>query len=166
MYYLIVTVKYHNDMVCPCLYHHSQYQIPPVYTTTHSTRSLLFIPTLIVPDPSCYTTTHCTRSLLFIPPLTVPDPTCLYHHSQYQIPPVYTTTHSTRSLLFIPTLIVPDPTCLYQHGIWYCEWWYKQEGSGTMSGGITGGIWYYECWYKQEGSGTVSGGINRWDLVL
>jgi hypothetical protein len=115
MYYLIVTVKYHNDMVCPCLYHHSQYQIPPVYTTTHSTRSLLFIPTLIVPDPSCYTTTHCTRSLLFIPPLTVPDPTCLYHHSQYQIPPVYTTTHSTRSLLFIPTLIVPDPTCLYQH---------------------------------------------------
>jgi len=22
----IVTVNYHNDMVCPCLYHHSQYQ--------------------------------------------------------------------------------------------------------------------------------------------
>ena len=92
MYYLIVTVKYHNDMVCPCLYHHSQYQIPPVYTTTHS-----------------------TRSLLFIPPLTVPDPTCLYHHSQYQIPPVYTTTHSTRSHLFIPPFTVPDPTCLYHH---------------------------------------------------
>ena len=42
----------------------------------------------------------------------------------------------------------------------------KQEGSGTVSGGITGGIWYCEWWYKQVGSGTVSGGINRWDLVL
>jgi hypothetical protein len=91
--------------------------------TTHSTRSLLFIPSLTVPDPTClyhhsqyqilpvYTTTHSTRSHLFIPPLTVPDPSCLYHHSQYQIPPVYTNTHSTRSHLFIPTLIVPDPSC-------------------------------------------------------
>ena len=92
MYYLIVTVKYHNDMVCPCLYHHSQYQIPLVYTTTLS-----------------------TRSHLFIPPLSVPDPTCLYHHSQYQIPPVYTINRSTRSHLFIPPLAVPDPTCLYHH---------------------------------------------------
>ena len=115
MYYLIVAVKYHNDMVCPCLYHHSQYQIPPVYTTTHSTRSLLFIPTLIVPDPTCLYQHSQYQIPPVIPPLIVPDPSCLYHHSQYQIPPVYTTTRSTRSLLFIPPLAVPDPTCLYHH---------------------------------------------------
>ena len=39
-------------------------------------------------------------------------------------------------------------------------------GSGTASGGITGEVWYWEWWYKQVGSGTVSGGIHRWDLVL